>query len=150
PLTIAWSVVSGPGAVEFGSTSAADTTAKFAVVGTYELQLSANDGALTTTDTVTVTVGPAVYPAPDLSDADPDRGWLRVTPDVVGMDAAPLTTAEAYALTAGGSGIISRHGRIVHSWGGLDSPRYDIKSATKSIGGIALAFALDDNLVRID
>jgi CubicO group peptidase (beta-lactamase class C family) len=150
PLTIAWSVVSGPGAVEFASTSAADTTATFAVVGTYELQLSANDGALTSTDTVTVTVAPAVYPAPDLSETDPDRGWLRVTPETVGMDAAPLVAAETYALKAGGSGIISRHGRIVHSWGGLDLPRYDIKSATKSIGAIALGLALDDNLVRID
>ena len=150
PLTVVWSVVSGPGTVEFASTSAADTTATFAIVGTYELQLSASDGALTTTDAVTITVGPAVYPAPDLTETDLDRGWLRVTPDEVGMDAAPLVAAEAYALAAGGSGIISRHGRVVHSWGGFDFPRYDIKSATKSVGAIALAFALDDNLVRID
>jgi CubicO group peptidase (beta-lactamase class C family) len=94
-------------------------------------------------------VGPAVYPAPDLSEAVPDRGWLRVTPETLGMDAAPLVVAETYARSAGGSGIISRHGRIVHSWGDLDFPRYDIKSATKSVGAIALAFALDDNLVRM-
>lgn len=153
PLTIAWSVVSGPGTVEFASTSAADTTATFAVVGTYELQLSASDGALTTTDAVTVTVGPAVYPAPDSPalETDPNRGWLRVTPDAVGMDAAPLAAAETYAIAAGGAGIISRHGRIVHSWGdSIDFPRYDIKSATKSIGALALAFALDDNRVRLE
>lgn len=152
PLTIAWSVVNGPGAVEFATTSAADTTATFAVVGTYELQLSASDGALTTTDAVTVIVGPAVYPAPDSAalESDPDRGWLRVAPDAVDMDAAPLAAAETYATAAGGAGIISRHGRIVHSWGGIDFPRYDIKSATKSIGAIALALALNDNRVRVD
>jgi CubicO group peptidase (beta-lactamase class C family) len=148
-LAISWSVVGGPGPVTFRDGTAADTTAVFGAAGSYQLQLSASDGALTSTDSLVVTVGPAVYPAPDLSELEPDRGWLRATPAEVGMEAAPLAEAQAYALQAGGAGMISRYGRVVHSWGNIDT-RIDVKSTTKSIGGIALALALDDNLVRIE
>jgi hypothetical protein len=53
--TAAWSVVLGPGAVTFGSPSAAITTATFSTAGTYVLMLTANDSALTGASTVTVT-----------------------------------------------------------------------------------------------
>jgi CubicO group peptidase (beta-lactamase class C family) len=59
-----------------------------------------------------------------------------------------LTQAQTYALQAGGAGLISRYGRLVHSWGLIDN-RYDIKSSTKSIGAIALAFAIDDGRVQL-
>ncbi len=51
-----WSKVSGPGTVSFGDAGAVDTTASFSQAGTYVLQLSAYDGALTSTDTLTVVV----------------------------------------------------------------------------------------------
>jgi CubicO group peptidase (beta-lactamase class C family) len=148
-LVVTWSVVSGPGTVTFLNAHAADTTATFATAGTYELQLSATDSQFTANDFVIVNVAPAVYPAADLSDADPDRGWLRAVPGELGMDPGPLAEAQAYAQQAGGTGLISRYGRIVYSWGNIDQ-RFDVKSTTKSIGAIALALALDDNLVRID
>ena len=56
PLTIAWTKVSGPGTVTFGNAAAASTTATFSAQGSYVLQLSANDGALTSTDTATIAV----------------------------------------------------------------------------------------------
>jgi hypothetical protein len=54
--TTAWSKTSGPGTVHFGDPSALSTTASFSTSGTYTLQLTANDGALSASDTVTVTV----------------------------------------------------------------------------------------------
>ena len=58
-LTVTWSKVSGPGTVTFASNSAVDTTATFSVVGTYVLQLTASDGALSANDAVQITVIPA-------------------------------------------------------------------------------------------
>jgi RHS repeat-associated protein len=56
PLTFTWTVLSGPGAVTFGSPALPVTTASFGSTGTYVLVLSASDGELTGTDDVTVTV----------------------------------------------------------------------------------------------
>jgi hypothetical protein len=57
-LTAAWSQVSGPGTVTFGSANALSTTASFSAAGTYTLRLSVSDSALTSTDDVIVTVNP--------------------------------------------------------------------------------------------
>jgi hypothetical protein len=63
-LTTTWSMVSGPGTVTFGNASAIDTTASFSTSGTYSLRLTANDGALSASDTVTVTVNPMLDTTP--------------------------------------------------------------------------------------
>ena len=54
-----------------------------------------------------------------------------------------------YALTGGGSGYITRHGRLVMAWG---DPRrlYDLKSTTKSFGSIALGLAIKDGKMRLE
>jgi len=56
--TVAWSKQSGPGTVVFGNAQAAATTASFSVVGDYVLKLTANDGELSSSDTVNVVVDP--------------------------------------------------------------------------------------------
>jgi len=53
--TATWSVVSGPGTVDFGDANAVDTTATLSAVGTYVLRLTATDGALSNSDDVTIT-----------------------------------------------------------------------------------------------
>ena len=58
-LTYAWSQVSGPGTVTFSAPSALTTTASFSQAGTYEVRLTVNDGALSSSDPVQVTVQPA-------------------------------------------------------------------------------------------
>jgi hypothetical protein len=58
-LTIAWSLVSGPGSVTFSPANAASTTASFSTAGTYVLRLSASDGALSSSDDVQVVVSAA-------------------------------------------------------------------------------------------
>jgi CubicO group peptidase (beta-lactamase class C family) len=64
------------------------------------------------------------------------------------MDVAKLDQARDYALTGGGAGFITRRGRVVYTWGDTTA-RYDVKSATKSIGSIALGLALDDGRLRL-
>jgi hypothetical protein len=56
PLTVTWSVVSGPGSATFGDSHTAVTTASFSTGGVYVLQLAADDGQVTTVGQLTVTV----------------------------------------------------------------------------------------------
>ena len=54
PTTVQWTKVSGPGTVTFASATSVDTTATFSEPGTYVLALTANDGALSASDEMTV------------------------------------------------------------------------------------------------
>ena len=92
-LTYTWSATSGPAGVTFATANAAATSVTFPSAGNYVLQLSVSDGSASGTDTVAVTVSPAMYPASDTTNADPDNhGWTRVTAAAdVGMDQALLT-----------------------------------------------------------
>ena len=53
-LATTWSKQSGDGTVTFGDVHSVDTTATFSEVGTYVLRLTADDGALTAYDDVTI------------------------------------------------------------------------------------------------
>ncbi len=55
-VTTVWSQAGGPGNVTFADADAVDTTASFSGSGTYVLRLTADDGTLSGSDTVTVTV----------------------------------------------------------------------------------------------
>ena len=54
--TTTWSKVSGQGTVTFGNANALNTTASFSLPGVYVLRLTANDGALSASDDVQITV----------------------------------------------------------------------------------------------
>jgi len=144
-LTYAWT---GPADVTFSAADAAATDVTFPGAGSYTLTLTVSDGSLSGTDTVLVTVDPAVYPASDTTNDQVDHGWMRAAPADVGMDEAALVEAENYALSGGGSGMIVRRGRLVRAWGNIDQ-RYDLKSTTKSMGGIALGLAIDNGSVAL-
>jgi CubicO group peptidase (beta-lactamase class C family) len=148
-LNFAWT---GPTGVAFKSASSAVTEATFPAAGSYELTLTVSDGSASATDTVLVTVNAAVFPAADTDESVADRGWQRwTTPADAGMDAAVFAPAETYAKsgpTGPGNGVIIRRGRIVHSWGDIDI-RHDLKSVTKSMGGIAFGLAYDQNLFEL-
>ncbi len=58
-LTVTWSMQSGPAAVVFDNPSQAATAATFSATGTYVLLLTASDGTLTSTSTVTISVNAA-------------------------------------------------------------------------------------------
>ncbi|MBN2410691.1 serine hydrolase [candidate division KSB1 bacterium] len=77
------------------------------------------------------------------------QAWETATPDQAGMNINKLIQARDYALTGGGSGCIIRGGKLILSWGDLDT-LYDLKSSTKSIGLTALGLALDDGLMSLN
>jgi hypothetical protein len=79
----------------------------------------------------------------------PGDDWTRATPAEVGMDAAELETARDYALTTEGAGYITRHGKLVMSWGPIDQT-YDLKSSSKSIGVMAIGLAMLDGTMALD
>ena len=83
----------------------------------------------------------------EVSDIWPASQWERATPEQVGMDAGVLQKARDYALTGGGSGRVTRHGRFVMEWGD-QKQRYDLKSSTKAIGVTALGLALKDGKIK--
>ena len=62
-VTVAWNEVRGPGTVTFANSNALATTASFPVAGSYQLQLAANDGQVTTVGTMMV----AAITRPNLS-----------------------------------------------------------------------------------
>jgi len=57
-LLLTWSKVSGPGNVIFSDKNMSHTKASFSSEGTYVLRLTADDGALTSSDDITITVNP--------------------------------------------------------------------------------------------
>jgi CubicO group peptidase (beta-lactamase class C family) len=73
----------------------------------------------------------------------PMSAWKQARPEEMGMDAEALEKAKDFALTGGGSGFITRSGRVVMRWGD-QKRRYDLKSSTKAIGVTAVGLALKD------
>lgn len=78
----------------------------------------------------------------------PGKTWQQAVPTEVGMDPQQLEQVRHYALTGGGSGLVTRHGRLVLAWGD-QRHRYDLKSTTKSIGVTALGLALKDGKLKL-
>ena len=89
PLTIAWSQIAGPGTASFAPANAAATTASFDIPGVYALRLSANDGALSTPDDVSVAMRdtpgawllrhPGIGSLNDDPDGDGRTNWFEWT-----------------------------------------------------------------------
>ena len=79
----------------------------------------------------------------------PEDRWTTASPAEVGLDAVKLEQARNYALTGGGSGYITRHGKLVMTWGDIRQ-RYDLKSTTKSFGATALGLAIKDGKMRLE
>lgn len=76
----------------------------------------------------------------------PTNGWATATPAEMGMREELLEQARNYALNVGGSGFITRGGKLVMSWGS-STQRYDLKSSSKSVGVTAVGLALQDGLL---
>ncbi|HKS54802.1 MAG TPA: serine hydrolase [Steroidobacteraceae bacterium] len=156
-LTYAWTS-SNAAATTFSAATSAATDATFNAAGTYTLTLTVGDGTQNATDTLTVTVADApvtadVFPDDDVDDSNPLHGWAKVDAATVGMTQAGLDTAATVAQTvpAGvnpGNGMIVRHGQLVHSWGDIDTRR-EMKSVTKSMGGVVLGLAIDEGKVTL-
>jgi CubicO group peptidase (beta-lactamase class C family) len=67
----------------------------------------------------------------------------------MGLDETELEKARDYAVEkGGGSGLITRKGKVVMSWGDT-SELYSLRSTTKSIGVTALGLAIKDGLMGL-
>ena len=93
--------------------------------------------------TAPMLVGPA-----EADEYWPSDRWSTATPEETGMDTTALQRARDYALTGGGSGLVTRGGRLVISWGSA-TRLYDLKSTTKSIGITALGLAINDGKMKL-
>jgi concanavalin A-like lectin/glucanase superfamily protein/K319-like protein len=128
PLTIQWSQTSGRGVVGFGDPSAPGSSVTFSTTGTYVLTLTATDGDLSTSDSVTIEVngvaaaintalqlgGTNAYvtfgPAPQLGASEFTlEGWIRrdgagvaTLTGAGGVTAVPLIT-KGMAQSEGGT-----------------------------------------------
>jgi CubicO group peptidase (beta-lactamase class C family) len=156
-ISYTWEIVSGPTTstngpgVVFANANSASTTARFVGgVGDYTLNLKASDGALTGTATthVSIKTNPNAYPSAGAG----LTGWASATPADENMDSAKLEEARDYSIGAAQgikeSGIIVRNGRLVFSWGDA-ATKYEMKSTTKSMGGLALLLALDEGKLAL-
>ena len=104
-----------------------------------QFRISATEGVISSVATVFIR-DPKIWPT---------EGWMIATPAEMGMNQTKLEEARNYALTGGGSGVITRGGKLVMSWG-TQSTLYDVKSTTKSIGVTVLGLALYDGLVDLN
>ncbi len=78
----------------------------------------------------------------------PGEAWEETSAIDVGLDEKRLIEARDYALTGGGSGYITRAGKLVMKWGD-DIKLYDLKSTTKSFGAAALGLAITDGKIKL-
>ncbi len=78
-VTVGWSQVSGPDTASFGNAASAVTDVTLPVEGSYVLRLTANDGAASSSDELTVTAvaAPVVLEAQDFESGQ--GNWLNVT-----------------------------------------------------------------------
>lgn len=130
PITPTWGTTGG-------SIDAAGLFVAGSSVGQFEV--SATDAGISGQANVSVTDSIAPWPT---------SGWTLATPQEVGLDQTLLEQARDYAQSGGGAGYITRHGRLVMSWGS-DTALFSLKSTTKSIGGILLGVAVNDGLVQL-
>ena len=147
-LTITWSTISGPGTVGFGNASAAATTATFSQPGTYVLRLTANDGALGSSDDVQITVNPAGggNAAPQAkNDSSATTGGAATQIDVLANDSDPdgnTLTVSSFGQGAHGSVSCTSAGLCTYTpnsgFSGTDSFTYTVSDGH---GGTANAIA---------
>ncbi len=105
-LTLNWTRVSGSGTVTFSAPNAATTNASFSAAGTYVLRLTASDGALSTSDEVTVTVNSGSTSVPGLvAHYRLDDGAGTIASDATGAYPATLVNGAAWVTGRHAGGV---------------------------------------------
>ena len=108
-LQTTWSMVSGPGVVTFASPASLATTATFSAVGTYTLELLADDSEMSSSDTLTVTVSDDPSPTPTVVTDTFSSSLNRKNPTRSFSINAAAGTAEAVLTFDGGKGKKSKN-----------------------------------------
>jgi hypothetical protein len=99
-VTVSWSVVSGPGTVNFSAPTSLDTTASVSAAGSYTLRLTASDGAAAAHDDLVLTVQPA-------GDTTPPTVALTAPTDGATVTRKTTVTLTATASDSGGVASVS-------------------------------------------
>jgi K319L-like, PKD domain len=149
-LKTAWSVVSGPSAVQFGDSSATNTTALFTAAGVYGLRLTADDSQYRSTADVTITVNPVVTVPPAGSivispaSASPvfTGGTQQFQAAVKDGGGTPVADAVLTITVSGANGSLASsttdaNGIATFSYGGT-APGVDTIVATTTLGSTPL------------
>ena len=139
-LTTTWSKVSGPGTVTFNVTLGS-TTATFSVSGTYVLRLTAFDGALSTTDDLTVIVNPpsSVNQAPtvnagsDQSITLPATASLSGTATDDGLPTPPAAITTTWSKVSGPGTVTFGNASLLNTDGELLDGRH-LRVAAPGVG----------------
>jgi CubicO group peptidase (beta-lactamase class C family) len=147
--TQVFSVVARDGSGNVVNVTPAWTASAGVISSTGQYTAPAQAGLHTITATAGGVTAKATADVKSSATAWPTAGWATATPASMSMNAAQLAQARDYALTGAGSGMITRGGKVVLSWGDA-AIRYDVKSTTKSIGGTALGLALLDGMLAVD
>ena len=80
----------------------------------------------------------------------PQEKWLEATPEEAGLIAEKFGKLDEFIKSFGdSSGLVLRHGKIVHTWGDIEK-RYDVASATKVFTSTAIGLAIDDQKLSLD
>ncbi len=141
-LILTWSKVSGPGTVTFDNPNSILTTATFSSTGSYVLRLTANDGQLSASDDIAITVAtdsrPLVDPGPSLTINQSQPAALNGVVSDDGLPAGvPLTISWSQV---SGPGVVS--------FNGANSISSDpVSTATFSVPGTyILRLSADDSI----
>jgi hypothetical protein len=140
-LSTTWSQVSGPGTASFTAPSSLSTMVSFSEPGIYVLRLTANDGALQTSDDITVTVNGASGSTNLVGNPgfeDNTNGW-----NVSGSDVGVTLTRFGEGHSGGWSGRLSNEGTAPGMCKLNDQPNWVATTAagTYSVGMWARADA---------
>jgi RHS repeat-associated protein len=109
-LSVAWTKVSGPGAVTFANAGSAATSATFVEPGEYVLKLTASDGQLSSSDTTTITVIPRNQP-PTVDAGEPQTIEMPALAELRGTvsdDAMPRgsTVTPTWSVVSGPGAVV--------------------------------------------
>ncbi|WP_441303061.1 DUF7948 domain-containing protein [Candidatus Nitrospira allomarina] len=136
-LTI-WEKVSGPGTVTFADPSAVKTTARFSLPGTYVVRLTADDGDLTASDEISITVNP---PPPLINQAPM-------------VDAGPMQTIflPGQALLNGtvtDDGLPNPPGTVMTTWSKVSGPNVVAFGNPNAVDTTVLFFSAGTYVLRL-
>ena len=112
-VTTSWTKVSGPGTVTFSNTANLQTTASFSAIGAYLLRLTADDGQLTSTDDIAITVNPV--PPPSTPNAVPKTS-------AGANQTITLPSSAQLQGTASDDGLPNPPAKLTYSWTKMSGP----------------------------
>ncbi len=134
-LTYAWSKVSGPGAVTFGTPASSTTTASFSLRGTYVVRLSASDSVLSGYDDVVVTANrPALLVVGNLT-LGPGETYLKSRIEALGFQVDVKQESQASSSDAQGRAFVWVSGTIDNNaWTGNPFAYSNVPVVVQSLG----------------